>query len=80
MIDINTAVQAVTDYLEAIGRVGPSGEPRLEEFDYDPEYGMWSLTFSFDDPFGAQRTYRTFQIDDNKRVLSMKITPLQRAS
>lgn len=80
MIDINTAVQTVVDYLDAIGRVGPTGEPRLEEFAYDPDLEMWSLTFSFDDPFGAQRTYRTFEIDDNRRVLSMKITPLQRAS
>jgi hypothetical protein len=73
MIDIRRAADAVTQYLEGIGPLVRTAAPRLEEFDYDSQRREWTLTFSFDDLIGVQRIYRTFKVDDDGRVLSMKI-------
>jgi len=72
-MNIRMAVDSVKQHLQYLSDLGPRGEPRLEEFDVDDDLGIWTLTLSFDDPFGAQRIYRVFQVNSEGDVVSMKI-------
>jgi hypothetical protein len=73
MIDVEEAVKAVVDYVQRFGSLLPSGGPRLEEFDYDESDAHWVITMSFDDPYGPARVYKTFAVDKEDKVQSMRI-------
>jgi hypothetical protein len=72
MPDIREAVEAVIEHLATLRSLAPTKDPRLEEYHYDEDESVWNLVFSFEDISGAQRIFRTFQVNDFGEILSMK--------
>jgi hypothetical protein len=78
-MDLQEAVNAVVTYINKFGNLLPTAEPRLEEFDFEPEADRWVITMSFDDPIAVNRTYKTFSVNAKGKVESMRIrNPLER--
>jgi hypothetical protein len=75
VISIEQAVEAAITHVNKFSNLLPTGNVRLEEFDYDEKQNEWLITLSFlESVSSGQRSYKTVSVDASDGSLkSMRI-------